>query len=79
MKQLSFINKDGTLPCDKYRFVKIPDNEYCELIVRSEKGQKEPAIVSVNGANIIFSVEDLVETPYGITATVERIVEGEIV
>ena len=78
MKQLSFINKDGSLPIDKYRFVKIPDNEYCELIVRSEKGQEEPAIVFVNGANIVFSVKDIVETPYGITAIAERIIEGEM-
>ena len=78
MKQLSFINKDGTLPSDKYRFVKIPDDEYEELKVRSECGQEEPAIVFVNGANVIFSVKDIVETPYGITAIAERIIEGEM-
>ena len=73
MKQISFINKDGSLPIDKYQFVEIPDDEYCELIIRSEKEQKARAVVSVNGASISFSVEDLVKTPFGLTATVMRI------
>ena len=77
MKQLSFIKADGTLPNDKYRFVKIPDNEYEELKVRSECGQEAPAIVSVNDAEIYFSVNDLVETPFGMTATIIRIVKEE--
>lgn len=75
MKQLSFIKSDGTLPSDEYRFVKIPDDEYEELKVRSECGQEAPAIVSVNGAEIYFNVNDLVETPFGITATIIRIVK----
>ena len=74
MKQLSFIKADGTLPSDKYRFVKIPDDEYEELKARSECGQEAPAIVSVNGDAIYFSVNDLVETPFGMTATIIRIV-----
>lgn len=77
MKQLSFINKDGSIP-NKYRFVNIPDDDYDELLARSNLDQDEMATVTVGCANVVFNVNEITETPYGITIIVDHVNFGRM-